>query len=81
MPKEMNGKILVERECATLQILPDPAMSLDRITDNYDVDLNEGEPEAYHVTMPPQFHIYYKTEKATSHTLMVRYEVEKKENK
>ncbi|MBE6999896.1 MAG: hypothetical protein E7428_06895 [Ruminococcaceae bacterium] len=81
MPREADGKVLVERESATLQILPDPAMSLDRITDNYDVDLNEGEPEAYHVTMPPQFHIYYKTEKATSHTLMVRYEVEKKENK
>ena len=39
------------------------------ISDRYDVDLNEGEPEAYHVQQPPHYHIYWHTKPAKEHRI------------
>lgn len=41
------------------------------VTDQFDVDLNEGEPEAYHVTRPTQYHAYYETPARPVHDLRV----------
>ena len=44
-------------------------------TDRYDVDLNEGEPEEYHVKMPAQYHLYYEFAKSKKHTIECRYTI------
>lgn len=45
------------------------------LSDRFDVDLNEGEPEAFHVRMPAQYHAYYTTEAKAEHRLRVTYRV------
>ncbi|MBQ4051119.1 MAG: heparinase II/III family protein [Oscillospiraceae bacterium] len=47
------------------------------IIDYFPVDLNEGEPEQYHVTMPEQFHMTWKTEKKKSHHIIVKMKISK----
>jgi hypothetical protein len=54
---------------------------LQTITDKYDIDLNEGEPEAYRVTMPPQYHIYYHARPSARHLLKVRFSVVRNETR
>ena len=44
-------------------------------TDRFAVDLNEGVPEEYRVTMPTQYHMSWQTEKKSAHCIMVRYEI------
>ncbi len=46
------------------------------LSDRFDVDLNEGEPAAYHVTMPPQFHIRWDAPAAAVHDLRVLFTIE-----
>ena len=41
----------------------------------FGVDLNDGEPEAYHVTMPPQYHAYYTAKEAREHRVTVVFEI------
>jgi len=66
---ERKGKKLtVEVICGGLE--------LKEITDKYDVDLNEGEPEKYHVVRPIQYHAYYKTEAKREHEIKVKYTLE-----
>ena len=45
------------------------------ISDHFDVALNKGEPAAYHVTMPAQFHMRWRTEKRQVHDIRVRFDV------
>lgn len=47
------------------------------ILDHFPVDLNEGEPEQYHVTMPEQFHMTWKTEKKRKHHIVVKMTISK----
>ena len=44
-------------------------------SDKYDVDLNEGEPQEYHVEQPSQYHIYWQTEKKKEHRMKLVIEV------
>lgn len=46
------------------------------LSDRYDVDLNAGVPEEFHVTMPEQFHIYYETEARTEHHICVTIHID-----
>ena len=45
------------------------------LSDAYDVDLNDGVPEAFRVAMPPQFHLYYETSVRTGHCLRTVFRV------
>lgn len=45
------------------------------LSDKYDTDLNEGEPEEYSVKMPAQYHAYYKTDKKKQHVIKVRFDI------
>ncbi|MBE6658021.1 MAG: DUF4962 domain-containing protein [Ruminococcaceae bacterium] len=45
------------------------------LSDRFDVALNEGEPEQYHVQMPSQYHAYYTTDKKCAHHLRVVYRI------
>lgn len=47
------------------------------IIDYFPVDLNEGEPEQYHVTMPDQFHMTWKTEAKKKHHIIVEMKITK----
>ncbi len=72
-----DGDILtVDRESAKLTVTPvSGGLTLERVTDEYDVALNDGEPDAYAVTMPPQYHAFYRAKAAKRHELVVRYTV------
>lgn len=70
-PYVKNGHVFVERKGQTMEIIAD-SLTLEEITDKPDVDLNEGVPPKNAVTMPPQYHIYFKAEKAKKHTITVR---------
>ena len=77
------GEEMVEirRANASLTVIPiEGGLLLREISDKYAVDLNEGEPPEYHVTMPQQYHIYYKTEKAAKHSITVKYAVNIEKN-
>ncbi len=47
------------------------------ISDQFPVDLNAGEPEQFHVTMPPQYHMKFFTEKKQLHDIVVEYSITK----
>lgn len=75
---EANGEcVTVERENSRLTIIPQTGdLTLQTIKDQFEVDLNEGEPPQYHVTMPDQYHIYYTAPKACRHEITVQFLVE-----
>ena len=59
-----------------LEIIPEAGeLSGGEISDQYDVPLNAGEPEQYHVTMPQQYHMRFHTRKKQVHDIRVRYRV------
>ena len=69
--KNENG-FRVTRNGCTMTVTPDVGQFISRtITDRYDVDLNEGVPEAFRVTMPQQYHVYFETAKKETHSLRV----------
>ena len=73
-----DGSVSIERGGALLDIkLLEGKHSLFEITDEYDVPLNEGEPEEFAVTMPKQYHVYYTAEAKMHHTIKMRFEVSK----
>lgn len=77
-PAKNDGSVSIERGTARLVVeLLDGGLSLSEITDRYDVDLNEGEPEEFAVTMPKQYHVYYKAAAKTHHTLKLRFKIGK----
>ena len=72
-----NGAFLV-RNGIRLDILPVEGISSGvLIIDYFPVDLNEGEPEQYHVTMPDQFHMTWKTEAKMKHHIVVKMKITK----
>ncbi|MBQ7336575.1 MAG: heparinase II/III family protein [Clostridia bacterium] len=76
-PVAEENDVRVERNGISLRITPiEGGLKLQEITDRYAVDLNEGEPDEFHVTCPQQYHITYGTEKKASHRLTVTYTIE-----
>lgn len=68
----------VERGAARLHIRPlEGELTGCEISDRFEVDLNEGEPQAYHVTMPQQYHIKWHTPAKETHRIAVSYELER----
>ena len=64
-----KGKALTVRVLSGLDGAP-------TISDRFGVDLNDGEPTEYHVTMPPQFHAYYEASQKCEHNVTVVFEIE-----
>ena len=50
-------------------------LTLSEILDRFPVNLNAGVPDAYRVTMPPQYHVYWRTDKKCRHRITVRMNV------
>ena len=77
-PEMAGGSFVIERNGWRLTATPEAGgLTRPEISDAFDVDLNADEPEAYHVTMPPQFHMRWTTEKRRVHDIRVRFIVEK----
>ena len=74
-PSATDTGFTLERENCRLTVTALEGLELERISDQFGVDLNEGEPEQYHVTMPTQYHVYLKAGPKCRHTLRVRYAV------
>ncbi len=72
-----GNRIKVERKGVKMNIIPDKHLSLFEISDKFDVDVNDGQPKEFHVETEPQYHIYYKTNKAKTHAFEVKYFIEK----
>ena len=71
-PEQDGQRVTVSRNGVALNVVPaDNCFADCTLSDTYDVDLNAGVPEAYHVTMPEQFHTYYTTEKKSEHVIRV----------
>ena len=64
-----KGKGLTVRVLSGLDSAP-------TISDRFGVDLNDGEPAEYHVTMPPHFHAYYEASAKREHNVTVVFEIE-----
>ena len=76
MPQKDGNNVIIERNGKKLTINPvEGGLDSLCISDKFDIDVNEGQPEHLHVTTEPQYHIYYKTQKKTSHTLKVEFEI------
>lgn len=70
-----DGIVRVSRG-ATLEIIPVfGGLTLKGITDRFGVELNEGVPEKYRVTMPKQYHIAYITPSAAEHRIKVELRI------
>lgn len=64
------------RNGVRLDIEPDAeAFDTLELSDAYDIDLNEGVPEPYRVTMPPQHHLYYETPPRQAHNLRMVFRI------
>ncbi len=71
-PAQDGMCVTVHRNGHNMTVTPtDGCFSALTLSDRYDVDLNDGVPEGFHVTMPEQFHIYYETEARTEHHIGV----------
>jgi len=76
MPKPSGEGFSVTRNGKIMEVIPAPGQFVSRsFSDTYDVDLNADVPEAYHVTMPQQYHVYFETEKKNVHHLKVEIKV------
>ena len=75
-PEAAGERAVVERNGWRMTIAPEEGDLHDlTISDRFGVDLNEGVPEAYRVTMPPQYHLRWVTPKRRVHDIRVRYDV------
>ena len=72
-PKQSGDAVTVERDGVLLRIVPAEPFAETEISDHFAVELNAGEPEAYHVSRPPQYHLFWKTEKKKIHRIVVRF--------
>ena len=74
-----DGYVSVCRGGKTLLINPslEDDMSLECISDEFDIPLNSGVEPQNHVTMPKQYHIYYKSERKCHHKICVSLEIKK----
>lgn len=72
-----DGRIRVQRHGIDMEIKPERGLSSTAlISDRYAVDLNEGLPVQQHVSMPPQYHITWKTKKAKQHHIGVKMKIQ-----
>ncbi|MBQ3708674.1 MAG: heparinase II/III family protein [Clostridia bacterium] len=75
-PVPDGNAVTVERRGARMMVTPQEGdLTLEEILDRFPVDLNEGVPEAYRVTMPEQFHLYWKTPRRAVHRIEVELAV------
>lgn len=76
-PESIDNSAVIERNDKKLTITPkDGCMELECISDKFDIDVNEGQPEHLHVKTEPQYHIYYKTKKKDTHILKVEFTIQ-----
>lgn len=74
MPTAEGQSLSLSRKGVFLKITPESGDLEDlTVTDRFAVDLNEGEPEAYHVKMPPQYHASWKTKPRKEHRIVVSF--------
>lgn len=74
MPKEENGIVCVERGGSHMRIAC-RGITLESISDEFDVPLNTAVPDAYAVEMPPQFHLYYLSSRRKKHSYSLIFEI------
>ncbi len=77
--KSENVYVSIQRNGIRLDVHPESGLDVHaNISDKFGVDVNEGEPEAYHVTMPTQYHMTWRTAKAkTEHHIKVSMNIKK----
>ena len=76
MPQAKEERLFIARDVGCMEVIPtEGELTLSEITDCYAVPLNEGVPDAFAVTMPPQYHAYYKTPKKEKHRISVQYRI------
>lgn len=76
-PSQRENQTVIERGGYRLTVTPlEGELSRPQITDFFPIDLNDGEPEQYHVSMPPQFHISMKTPPNRKHTIVTQFQIE-----
>ena len=79
-PAAEGEGVVLHRPGVRMTVTPDEAMGPAEISDRFAVDLNDGVPEEYRVTMPPQYHVLWTTkEKKTTHDLCFTLAVEPEE--
>lgn len=79
-PVPCGEGFMVARGGKRMEVIPAAGQFAARsITDRYEVDLNADVPEAYRVTMPQQYHVYFETEKKKVHRLRVEIKVDRTE--
>lgn len=77
-PESDRNGVHLTRNGIRLDIRPLEGLQTDpEILDRFPVDLNEGEPEQYHVTMPQQFHMTWKTAPKKKHHIAVKMTISK----
>jgi len=76
-PVANGNSVKIERKGVKMDIVPDECLTLSDISDKFDVDVNDGQPKELHVETEPQYHIYYKTKKAKTHSFDVIYVIKK----
>lgn len=76
-PTADGNDVCLVRDGVALRIHPIVGdLSLQEITDQYAVPLNEGVSDAFHAEMPQQYHITYQTPKSAKHRLTVAFIVQ-----
>ena len=71
-----EGHVKIERNGVRLDIQPKNGLDVPAVIRNqFGVDVNEGEPEAYHVTMPPQYHMTWTSGTKKEHHINVQFTV------
>ena len=69
-----DGSVTVIRNNIKLEIIPRKGLiPKASYTDKFAVDLNEGIAPEHRVTMPPQYHINWKSERAAHHEIITEY--------
>lgn len=67
---DQNGRVSLDRKGVHLDIYPISGLSgACQISDKFAVEVNEGVPEAYRVTMPQQYHLTWTTPAASFHDI------------
>ena len=71
-PEADGNAVRVTRRGVSMRAEPaEGGLVLSEILDRFPVDLNAGQPTAYHVTMPQQFHVFWRTERKRHHRITV----------
>ena len=77
-PEADGNAIRLTRRGVDMRAEPiEGGLVLREILDRFPVDLNAGQPEAYHVSMPPQYHVFWETKPAKRHRITVRITAER----